>query len=737
MDLISLLFDDTDLLIPFDFVTHHDPANTWSRASTSDPLHGEWHSYLDEKDIENWNFDYNKGLVFTWAPSFLQKNYLLTKDDIIMIYDFEHNMSNWSINAQNIQKILKSNVSKQGKHSLLVELNESNTGWKTLNSPLISCNYGSQYTWEFHIKGKDAHSVHLKVIEYNETQHIIRSNHMKGLDSGNFDWKKVSFTFIPSEFNTKFMQLQIWHGHNTNRTLPNKIWIDDVRIYNLTRHLTPNTFDIFFDVEKKDKYELFIRYFQNKEGGKISLYIDNNLLDTIISEDQINKFTWKHIQNLDLTEGDHTLTIENVGGLNAVNVFALISTNKYQDIENELSNLIEEKHLIYLYEAEEELYRENIEALTIGKDASNGATVVLKPDSKIWRNIEIFKNNKYTIAVRLNGTALININNETLTASSPTLNFVYLGSYFDIGEHKMEITPAEKPLFIWSFDEYQKNLEEWKENTIENSGYSLILDQENENSILKAELRASTTGWKLINSPLIPIKLDTEYIWKFDIKGKNAHSVHAKIVEYDQSKKRIMDHRIGSIGDRSFNWKEFSTSFSSTDANASYMQLQIWHGHNTSKPLPNIIWLDNVKTYIHMDSLIDVIWVYSSDKNETINELISQNENTAKIISYEKINPTKYIIKIQANKPFMLSFAESYNPLWTAYAKDHEYQPVPLYSVINGFWIDKTGELEIVIRFKSQEWFELGSIITIVTLFFSFGYLLYDWKKKRETTSKE
>jgi hypothetical protein len=36
------------------------------------------------------------------------------------------------------------------------------------------------------------------------------------------------------------------------------------------------------------------------------------------------------------------------------------------------------------------------------------------------------------------------------------------------------------------------------------------------------------------------------------------------------------------------------------------------------------------------------------------------------VVSYTKINPTLWKVKVQAKKPFMLSFAEAYDPLWEA-----------------------------------------------------------------------
>ena len=47
------------------------PSVTWSLGYTHDPLHAPWHPYLEEKNLTNWQSDYGKGLVFTWANSLL------------------------------------------------------------------------------------------------------------------------------------------------------------------------------------------------------------------------------------------------------------------------------------------------------------------------------------------------------------------------------------------------------------------------------------------------------------------------------------------------------------------------------------------------------------------------------------------------------------------------------------------------------------------------------------------
>ncbi|WP_456237159.1 hypothetical protein [Archaeoglobus neptunius] len=92
-------------------------------------------------------------------------------------------------------------------------------------------------------------------------------------------------------------------------------------------------------------------------------------------------------------------------------------------------------------------------------------------------------------------------------------------------------------------------------------------------------------------------------------------------------------------------------------------------------------------------------------------------------------------VKVQAKKPFMLSFAEAYDPLWEARIyKDgklvEKVKSIQLYSVINGFWINETGNLEIVIRYKPH-WFEIGLLISATTFIGCITYLFYDWRREK------
>ena len=124
--------------------------------------------------------------------------------------------------------------------------------------------------------------------------------------------------------------------------------------------------------------------------------------------------------------------------------------------------LIENKKILYLLEAETEIYTENTEVLHFGKDASNGDLLLFQRDSKAWRNIKILKDGNYTLAIQVNGSVLINIDNQTFTVNSSSLNFVYHDLYLERGIHMIEILTEKYQPITWTFNKSKSDYEEWK-----------------------------------------------------------------------------------------------------------------------------------------------------------------------------------------------------------------------------------------------------------------------------------
>jgi len=115
---------------------------------------------------------------------------------------------------------------------------------------------------------------------------------------------------------------------------------------------------------------------------------------------------------------------------------------------------------------------------------------------------------------------------------------------------------------------------------------------------------------------------------------------------------------------------------------------------------------------------------------------MNATENTVAITDFTRVNPTLWYVNISAKKPFMLAFAETYNPLWEARIyengeKTGTVKPVELYGVINGYQINATGDLHLEMRYAPQDTFEATAAISLAVLLVCIFYLVYSIKKGR------
>jgi hypothetical protein len=54
-----------------------------------------------------------------------------------------------------------------------------------------------------------------------------------------------------------------------------------------------------------------------------------------------------------------------------------------------------------------------------------------------------------------------------------------------------------------------------------------------------------------------------------------------------------------------------------------------------------------------------------------------------------------------------------------------------LYLATNGFLINQTGNLEIIIEYEPQKWFNIGLVVSITTISIYIVYLIYNWRKRK------
>ncbi len=168
--------------------------------------------------------------------------------------------------------------------------------------------------------------------------------------------------------------------------------------------------------------------------------------------------------------------------------------------------------------------------------------------------------------------------------------------------------------------------------------------------------------------------------------------------------------------------------------------------------------------------MVEVTKPVSVDFKKEMSEGHTQDVNVKEPeITFKKINPTRYVVDVKAERPFWLVFSESFHAGWKAYGrekkegrrlkaevneknKEHwsalvsawrdkdkrieltEHQMVNGYA--NGWYVPVgrkteeeeeklTGDFQIVLEYKPQRLFEIGVLISGVTFVSCIGYLCF------------
>ncbi len=79
---------------------------------------------------------------------------------------------------------------------------------------------------------------------------------------------------------------------------------------------------------------------------------------------------------------------------------------------------------------------------------------------------------------------------------------------------------------------------------------------------------------------------------------------------------------------------------------------------------------------------------------------------------FKETNPTQYKVSLRGVRhPVILAFSETYDPNW----KLENSNGLPLYSLINGFEVDKDGDYTL--KFVPQKYVDVGFVVTLITIF--------------------
>jgi len=134
-------------------------------------------------------------------------------------------------------------------------------------------------------------------------------------------------------------------------------------------------------------------------------------------------------------------------------------------------------------------------------------------------------------------------------------------------------------------------------------------------------------------------------------------------------------------------------------------------------------------------SQILLVSLSGDENNATLADLFASNKSTA-AIEYEIVNPCTYRLQVNATEPFLLVLSETYNPLWKALIENEEISSFPVYSFLNGFFINKTGNLNLTLYFTGQRYVDAGLKVALTSFLVCIGVILTPARIPRKIFSK-
>jgi len=428
--------------------------------------------------------------------------------------------------------------------------------------------------------------------------------------------------------------------------------------------------------KKKDgndnNFYLFVRYLKNQKGGQIKIYLDNKLINKVDTLDKIsNNFVWEKVNaSINLSKGTHLLTLENVAGLNAVNIFALIPHEEMNRLRTQTTRLLEDKiRIIYLLEAESNFY--NNKGVDIGS-----FNLFFGNDSSIIDNN--YRNNAYTETFK--GQFKVPTNSDLVALHFLAKKNPAVESSYSIKD--LEVAPAYKKYNVFRSDFESKGgsvpLATLRHSDWMNYDKDLIstfLETSRTiygNNSLRVDLKqGDKAGWNILSTDLIPIDDDAYYNATLDISAKDVEQLHSRILYYDLNEKEMTGATDYVFKGKDGTFKDTFTSSILPPMGAKYLKYQVLT--LSDNPKPSSYLLDNVK----LDEIMDYNTAYNNldslDDGQNMINLKKKDYMNTEL----KNNSTDYLIQ---TKPFAVKENHTYNYTITAKAKN-----VLSYSAIASF----------------------------------------------------
>jgi hypothetical protein len=465
-----------------------------------------------------------------------------------------------------------------------------------------------------------------------------------------------------------------------------------------------NSINIPFKVQSDGVYVFLARLGFTPYRGTLSIAIDGVEVREIkpITYGPSN-LLWVNLGMLNLKGGNHAVTLSNDGiGPNDVDALAVINFDDFEQQKTSLSNLLENFHgrLVYLLEAEN----------TFSYNSTSGWTYKLFPFNDFGLHLGEVGGN-----IALTGTA----------SASSTFSDYFAPQYAvdDLITTRWASATGESHWFKieWHAPQELTGVQmifedaKAKDYAIQTWNGTAWIDQiavtDNNQTKLFHRFPQPANTTKLRINMNATAEYNMVSLWELKVFSRQS-SMFSKI-DLPRSSLYKLAFRLASgpsYGTVNVELDNFTASIPCENQTSGFNWYEI-------EPIFLEKGEHNIRVQGDGQVDFDTMAVFSVEENENVSlSDLFKSSAELPIIDYERIDSGRYNVHVKANIGFFLIFSDSYHPLWRAYVDSVEISPMIADYFVNCFFIDKTGEFDVILYFTGQAYTDLGFKISFITL---------------------
>ncbi|WP_141396958.1 hypothetical protein [Ureibacillus xyleni] len=385
---------------PFDFINTGNPYKGWGKTRVQE---ADWVWALKMNQLNNnWDYDYGKGLIYTYAPfklniephkvSSYKGKAIITMDDVLNGFFEPENEEVFRLTP-----FLQNNTSSTVLEGFVQTKDVNGKLWNVAKSKLINLEQKELSKFlrvRVKMSGVNAGSVHFKVRFFDKKSEEIQvgfvssSNVLSEYNQSEF----FNDFVIPME--AKYFRIDILS--NQYEANPTYLWIHDFEISNLSNIGVQNEFILPIRKDKEDTYRVLVRMFHSKVGGTTTFSSGSNFTE-INTKQENNKFVWTDLGEMPIENGK--LKIIPSDGLTAINAVVAIPSSEFEQVreiaENHLNGVQMDTSLIRQdYVVQDEIDTSSVKDY-YSTPASIGDNVFPVLHGKVTKNLEVISNQTF------------------------------------------------------------------------------------------------------------------------------------------------------------------------------------------------------------------------------------------------------------------------------------------------------------------------------------------------------